>query len=94
MTLLPTARGKGYGTDATRLAVEFGLVVRGLHRMALTTMTDNLAMQRCADQSRMTREATMRQAMFWNGAFRDVYGYAVLDVDWPGYDHVVGNAAA
>ena len=85
MKLLPLERGKGLGTDALRLIIEFGFVIRGLHRLTLWTLHDNYAMQRCAVKAGVLREGTLRQAMWSAGAHRDVFIYGILAEDWPGY---------
>ena len=86
MALMPQERGRGFGTDALRLAIEYGCVVRGVHRLALRTLDDNFAMQKCAAKAGLRHEATYRQAMWYDGAFRDMLGYAILASEWPGYD--------
>ncbi|MGH3746367.1 MAG: GNAT family N-acetyltransferase, partial [Micromonosporaceae bacterium] len=35
--LLPSARGKGYGTDVVAVLCHYGFVVRGLHRLQIET---------------------------------------------------------
>ena len=90
--MLPGARGRGYGADALRLAIEYAFVIRGLHRLAIWTLADNVAMQRCGDKAQMVREGRRRQALFVDGAFRDLFDYAILASEWPGYDCTAGVA--
>ncbi len=42
----PDARGKGYGTEATRLVLDFAFTVLGVHNVWLDTAAYNLAAQR------------------------------------------------
>lgn len=93
ITLLFEARGHGYGADALQLAIEYAFVVRGLNRVAFWTLVDNAAMQRCADKARMVREGRRRQTLFVDGAFRDIFDYAILASEWPGYDRTAGVAS-
>ena len=43
-------------------------------------------MQRCSIKAGVTREGTLKQAMWSDGAHRDVFIYGALAKDWPGYD--------
>lgn len=86
ISLLPQERGKGFGLDALKLVLEFGFVVRGLHRLALWTLHDNIAMQRVSSKAGMAHEGTLKQSMWWNGAHRDVFLYGMLSTDWRSYD--------
>ncbi|MFB8776977.1 GNAT family N-acetyltransferase [Streptomyces broussonetiae] len=51
--LLPSARGKGYGTDVGAVPCHDGFVVRGLHRLRIETLADNAAMLRSAERKRL-----------------------------------------
>jgi RimJ/RimL family protein N-acetyltransferase len=44
--LLPSSRGKGYGTDVVAVLCHYGFVVRGLQRLQIETLSDNAAMLR------------------------------------------------
>ncbi|MBK3583537.1 GNAT family N-acetyltransferase [Streptomyces sp. MBT57] len=48
LSLLPAARGKGYGTDVVAALCHFGFALRNLHRLQIETLADNTAMLRSA----------------------------------------------
>ena len=51
ITIGPSYRGKGYGTDACRVLLRFAFVDRGLHRVQLETLSSNLAGQRAYEKA-------------------------------------------
>ena len=60
------ARGKGYGTEATRLMVDYAFTALGLHSVMLTCYAFNLAGQR-AYQKVGFREFGRRRESHWMG---------------------------
>lgn len=59
---MPAARGRGFGTDALRVACIYGFRVRGLHRLGLETVATNKAMRKAAQSACFVREGRQRQA--------------------------------
>lgn len=65
------ARGKGYGTEATRLMLDYAFTALGLHSVTLTTDSFNLAGQAAYRKAGFTEFGRRRECSFLNGAFHD-----------------------
>ncbi|MCI3935557.1 GNAT family N-acetyltransferase [Streptomyces sp. AN091965] len=80
--MLPSARGKGYGTDAVAILCHYGFVVRGLHRLQIETLSDNAAMLRSAERNGFVREGVLRSSAWVMGEFVDEVLLGLLVEDW------------
>ncbi|MFG2622365.1 GNAT family N-acetyltransferase [Streptomyces sp. NPDC048507] len=80
--LLPSARGKGYGTDVVAVLCHYGFVVRGLHRIQIETLADNRAMLRAAELNGFVREGVLRSSAWVMGEFLDEVLLGQLAEDW------------
>ncbi|MEV0440799.1 GNAT family protein [Streptomyces spectabilis] len=80
--LLPSARGKGYGTDVVAVLSHYGFVVRGLHRLQIETLADNPAMLRSAERNGFVREGVLRSSAWVMGEFVDEVLLGLLARDW------------
>lgn len=80
--LLPSSRGKGYGTDVVAVLCHYGFVVRGLHRLQIETLADNTAMLRSAERNGFVREGVLRSWAWVMGEFLDVVLLGLLAQDW------------
>lgn len=84
LALLPDYRGKGLGTAAQRLLVDYLFKFTTVHRLEACTDVDNVAEQRALERIGFTREGVMREVAFQNGTWRDSVIYALLRQDWRG----------
>ncbi|WP_172381763.1 GNAT family N-acetyltransferase [Streptomyces sp. MNP-20] len=80
--LLPTSRGKGYGTDVVGVLCHYGFVVRGLHRLQIETLADNAAMLRSAERNGFVREGVLCSSAWVMGEFVDEVLLGLLARDW------------
>ncbi|MGX1541045.1 GNAT family N-acetyltransferase [Streptomyces adustus] len=80
--LLPSSRGKGYGTDVVATLCHYGFVVRGLHRLQIETLADNTAMLRSAEHNGFVREGVLRSSAWVMGEFMDEVLLGLLARDW------------
>ncbi|MFF7262155.1 GNAT family N-acetyltransferase [Streptomyces sp. NPDC008159] len=80
--LLPSCRGKGYGTDVVAVLCHYGFVVRGLHRLQIETLADNTAMLRSAERNGFVREGVLRSSAWVMGEFLDEVLLGLLAEDW------------
>ena len=80
--LLPSSRGKGYGTDVVAVLCHYGFVVRGLQRLQIETLSDNTAMLRAAERNGFVREGTLRSAAWVMGEFLDEVPLGLLIQEW------------
>ncbi|MEV1077364.1 GNAT family protein [Streptomyces sp. NPDC050211] len=80
--LLPSARGKGYGTDVVAVLCHYGFVVRSLHRLQIETLSDNVAMLRSAERNGFVREGVLRSSAWVMGEFLDEVLLGLLVQEW------------
>jgi RimJ/RimL family protein N-acetyltransferase len=80
--MLPSARGRGLGTDVVRVMCRYAFVVRGLHRVGLETLATNDAMRGAAARAGFTEEGRIRSAAFVLGERVDEVLYGLLRSDW------------
>ncbi|MEW2087315.1 GNAT family protein [Streptomyces sp. NPDC005283] len=80
--LLPSSRGKGYGTDVVAVLCHYGFVVRGLQRLQIGTLSDNAAMLRSAERNGFVREGVLRSSAWVMGEFLDEVLLGLLVQDW------------
>lgn len=75
-------RGRGFGSEAVRLAVEFGFRHQNLQRIWLRVFADNARAIRAYEKASLQREGIMRRACFIDGQWRDEVIMAIVaDVD-------------
>lgn len=73
----PDARGKGYGTEAMRLLVDYAFTALGLHSVMLSVFAYNPAAIRCYTKVGFReigrrREARWHNGRFWDEVFMDI----------------------
>jgi RimJ/RimL family protein N-acetyltransferase len=69
LSLRPSFRGRGLGTDVVLALCEYGFAVRGLHRLQVDTLASNAAMISAAVRAGFAQEGTLRGADWVNGEF-------------------------
>lgn len=78
----PDLHGNGYGSEAARSMVQFGIGELGLHRIEATTAPDNAASQRVLEKIGMNYEGLARDHVLVGGhTWRDSLRYAILATD-------------
>ncbi len=82
IALHPSARGRGYGTDALRVTVRFGFQRRNLHRIYLSALASNLAAIAAYRKVGFVEEGRLRQSAWVDGGFQDELRMAVLRPEW------------
>ncbi|MEU8332809.1 GNAT family protein [Micromonospora sp. NPDC048839] len=82
ISLLPEARGQGYGTEVIRLLCRYGFRNRNLRRLELETVVSNTAMRRTAERCGFTHEGTQREREYDGDGFVDMVIYGLLRRDW------------
>jgi RimJ/RimL family protein N-acetyltransferase len=81
ISLIPEARGKGYGTEAQRQAAAYLFETTGVNRVEASTDVENLPEQRSLEKAGFRREGVQRGAQFRAGAFHDLIVYSRLRDD-------------
>lgn len=79
--ILAKERGKGYGSRAQRLLVEYLFSHTLFNRIEAGTETANIAEQRALEKAGFTREGVIRGASFRGGAWRDMVSYSIVRAD-------------
>ena len=67
----PTCRGKGYGTEAARLVLDYAFTALGLHNVMLTCYEFNLAGQRAYARAGFREFGRRRQSHWMGGRWWD-----------------------
>ncbi|MFJ9018547.1 GNAT family N-acetyltransferase [Streptomyces sp. NPDC102259] len=78
----PRGRGRGLGTEATRLIVGHGFERLGLHRVQLELYGDNERARRVYEKVGFVVEGVRREAALRNGVWVDEVLMALLDREW------------
>lgn len=70
--------GKGYGSEATKAVVDYGMGVVGLHRISLEVVDFNTRAQRVYSKAGFQPEGLLRDAWYWDGEWSDVIVMALV----------------
>jgi RimJ/RimL family protein N-acetyltransferase len=81
VSLVPEARGLGYGTRAQRMLVEYLFAHTQVNRIQAATEITNVAEQRALEKAGFTREGVLRGCGFRDGQWRDGVLYSILRAD-------------
>jgi len=82
VALAAEARGKGYGTDALRLLVEFAFTRRNLRRVYLAVLASNAAALACYRKVGFIEEGRLRQHCWVRGCYEDEVAMGLLRAEW------------
>ncbi|MFJ9146786.1 GNAT family N-acetyltransferase [Streptomyces sp. NPDC102270] len=78
----PRGRGRGLGTEATRLIVGYGFERLGLHRVELEVYRHNSRALRVYEKAGFTVEGVRREADLRDGKWVDWVVMGLLDREW------------
>ncbi|MFG2826282.1 GNAT family N-acetyltransferase [Streptomyces sp. NPDC048434] len=78
IALTPDATGRGIGSEAIRLLLDYAFDRVGLHRVQLEVFDYNPRARRTYEKCGFEVEGRMREALFWDGAWHDVFVMAAL----------------
>lgn len=78
----PAQWNHGYGTDATRLIIEYGFHQLHLHRIQLKVLDTNARALHVYRNVGFSEEGVQREARYVNGAYHDVVMMGLLEVEW------------
>jgi diamine N-acetyltransferase len=67
----PEARGRGYGTEAMRLLLDYAFTILGLHSVMLTVFEYNPAGRRCYEKVGFREMGRRRESRWYHGRFWD-----------------------
>lgn len=75
-------RGKGYGTEATRLMIAYGFLELNLHRIWLRVIDTNIGGIKAYEKSGFTYEGRKRHGFRRNNVWHDTLFYSILRPEW------------
>jgi RimJ/RimL family protein N-acetyltransferase len=81
ISLVPEARGRGYGSEAQRQLADYLFETTEANRVEASTDVDNLAEQRSLEKAGFAREGVQRGAQFRAGTYHDLIVYSRLRDD-------------
>ena len=74
--------GKGYGSEATRLILDFGFRQLKLHRIELEVYDFNPRAQHVYEKVGFKREGIRRDVLLWNGVYQSAIGMSILEDEY------------
>ena len=81
-SLVPDERGKGYGTEALEIMVDYLFLSKEVTRIQAETDLRNLASQKILEKVGFNKEWILRKNFFLRGEYRDCYLYSILREEW------------
>ncbi len=81
-SLVPSERGKGYGTEATQLMVDYLFLSKDTKRIQAQTDPRNVASYKLLEKVGFKKEGTLRKSFFMRGEWVDSYIYSILREEW------------
>jgi RimJ/RimL family protein N-acetyltransferase len=77
-----TSWSKGYGTEVTKLIIDYGFATLNLHRIALSVSETNYGGVKAYQRAGFTREGILRQASYRDGHYHDKIIMSILRPEW------------
>ena len=79
--LIPSERGKGYGTEAVQITVDYLFLSRDIVRIQAITNVRNKASQRVLEKIGFKKEGDSKISSV-RGEWADAYLYSILREEW------------
>ena len=80
--LVHSERGKGYGTEATQLMIDYLFLSKNISRIQTVTNVRNKPAQRTLEKAGFKIEGTIRKLLFVRGTLTDFYVLSILREEW------------
>jgi RimJ/RimL family protein N-acetyltransferase len=80
--LIPSERGKGYGTEAIQLMIDYLFLSKDIVRIQAITNVRNKAAQRVLEKTGFRIEGTARRLLLVRGVWTDYYLHSILREEW------------
>jgi RimJ/RimL family protein N-acetyltransferase len=80
--VIPGERGRGYGTEAATMIVDYLFLTKDLMRVQADVDRENVASQRVLEKVGFTKEGVLRKVSFEQGEWRDAVRYSLLRDEW------------
>lgn len=82
IAMFPHILGKGYGTEATKLAIRYTFDVLKLNRLQLEVYSHNARAIRSYEKVGFLYEGTRREVLLWDGKYSDEIIMSILRKDY------------
>jgi len=82
--LVEEQRGKGYGTEAVRMIVDYVFMNYNVVRIQAEIHPDNIASQRVLLKNGFMMEGVIRKSFFSRGVWRDTVLFSIIRDEWSG----------
>jgi RimJ/RimL family protein N-acetyltransferase len=80
--LIPSERGKGYGTEAVQIIVDYLFLTKNIVRIQAVTNVDNIRSRRVLEKAGFIKEGTLRRVSRIGQEWGDALIYSVLREEW------------
>lgn len=80
--LAPSERGKGYGSEAIKIMVDYLFMSKNIVRVQAEINPENVASQRALENAGFKKEGTLRKAFFSRGEWIDTAVFSILREEW------------
>jgi RimJ/RimL family protein N-acetyltransferase len=80
--LIPSQRGKGYGTEAVQIIVDYLFLTKDIVRIQAVTNVDNIPSQKVLEKGGFVKEGTLRRVSHIGQEWGDAFIYSVLREEW------------
>ena len=82
IALGPAGRNRGFGTEATRLIVDYVFANLPIHRLSLDVFDFNERAAHVYERAGFVREGVLRDALYWDGEYHDSILMSILRPEW------------
>jgi len=82
--IVPEERGKGYGSEAAQITVDYLFLAKDIVRIQAATNVMNIGSQRVLEKVGFVKEGLMRKDVFARGEWINSYLYSILKEEWKG----------
>ena len=80
--LIPSERGKGYGTEMMQMMVDYLFQNTEVVRIEVRTNEGNIPSQKALERAGFAKEGIMRKESYVRGEYGDSYLYSILRGEW------------
>lgn len=80
--LLPDERGKGYGSEAIKIIVDYLFLSKNIVRIQAETHPENVASHRVLEKAGFKKEGIIRKSFFSRGVWRDTAMFSIIRDEW------------
>ncbi len=82
IALAPVGRDRGFGTEATRLIVDYVFTNLPIHRISLDVFAFNERAAHVYERVGFAREGVLRDNLYWDGMYHDSILMSILRPEW------------